>query len=270
MTEEPTPIGGNDPIDPDTDARVRALLADLSDPGPMPADVAARIEARLRDEAAVRDGAAPVATLDAHRTSRIRSNRLARLVLATAAAAALVIGSGTVLLGKGSGFESLVGGSTTSADSGATPAAPEGHGTETPADAAAPSSGESVRVTDSGASVSAATLPAHLAALTGGVGSGMESQSLPVPRQSADGPTTDTAEQFATKSLAPSYQSCLAAVAAGTVPEPTLALIDLVTWDNIPAAILVADTAGARTAYVVTRDCTAERPGLLHGPVPMP
>lgn len=89
------------PISPDEEARVRALLASVHTP-PMPADVAARLQQTIRDEAQARtasSGPPGVTPLDAARSRR----RLVPLLAAAAVTVGvLAVGLPVVLDGGGS------------------------------------------------------------------------------------------------------------------------------------------------------------------------
>jgi hypothetical protein len=96
---------------------VRRLLAELADPGPVPADVAARLDDRLAalvaERAAAADEQAPVSDLSA---ARDRRRRLRTALVAAASVAVVGIGIGTVaddLLPGGGSSESA-----TTADAG--------------------------------------------------------------------------------------------------------------------------------------------------------
>lgn len=97
----PTPPAGDpDELDP---TGVRELLAGLPDPGPMPADLVRRIEARLEVERAHRDGAAGTPGLSDHAdrvvdlaAERSRRRPARTLALVGAAAAGLVVTTATL------------------------------------------------------------------------------------------------------------------------------------------------------------------------------
>jgi hypothetical protein len=103
--------------DPGQD-RVRRLLAELADPGPLPADVAARLDDRLAALVAEREAAldAPAAEVADLSAARARRRRLRTGLVAAASVAVLAIGIGTVaddLLPSGGESQS-----TTAADAG--------------------------------------------------------------------------------------------------------------------------------------------------------
>ena len=47
-------------------------------------------------------------------------------------------------------------------------------------------------------------------------------------------------------------------------------LVDVSDVDGTPAAVLVVDDAGTRTAYAVERSCTTGSPALIAGPISLP
>lgn len=90
-----------DPVSPQDEARVRALLSGARETGPMPADVAARLESTLAGLAVERGGAATEPTpatgseASIHPLVRTRRHRVVAVLGAAAAVAVLALGVGT-------------------------------------------------------------------------------------------------------------------------------------------------------------------------------
>ena len=290
---------GDQPIEHDPTG-MRALLRALPDPGAMPIDLVARIQASLAAEAARTAGthaaaatpasAAAIASaprgealaassspvLSPTRTSpRNRTPRIASpgRWLAAAAAAGVVAVGGSALVQSGLlGFDASDTASSQSLNGASI--------------AAGAAEDDGVRLgQDETRSASSAT-------------SGRDgNQSLPgdsakrtvtVTMSNTAFTTADAAEQIRTY-LQTSWQPISAnapeSPGNGPIATPlgarscaeTLGLpltssltIDLATLDGSPAALIVAaDEGGARTAYLVGRACTTGAPKILAGPFPL-
>lgn len=264
---------GDDPIERDPTG-IRALLSSLPDPGPMPADLVARILASLEDERTAPSarvlpftGASPAgaaSTLDGSPrfgSSRARWVRSAgrgpgqrRAQWLGAAAAVVVVASvgGAALVNDrfGSWTATLAGGSGSSVSS---------------LDSAAMSAGSS----DAGGAGNRAGLEAapsvtvHFSnrAYARPALATDAAQLLAAPGQ----PVTPLAAE--SPGIGPIGTPIGARDCATTLGIPgTLPLVvDLGTFDGAPAAVLVSGAPGAATAYAVSRSCD-----LLAGPVVVP
>lgn len=98
MTDEPDEQ--LDPASPEDEARIRELLSGARATGPMPADVAARLDAALVDLAAERGLADPVPADNVIPITRTRRHRVVTVLGAAAAVAVFGLGVGAVLNGE--------------------------------------------------------------------------------------------------------------------------------------------------------------------------
>jgi hypothetical protein len=254
----------NAALDPEVDARVRALLADdTPDPGPMPRDVSDRIAAALADEARLRvvrgplpdAGEPPVADMAGSgrdvsgevgggigaRTGdsvmpleNRRGPRPWVAVAAVAAAAALMaVGASALHLTQRPSPAAVVAGITPTSISPSAPADPH----------------IQLSTTDYRAS----TFGAQARAL-------IDHPATPLSDLAAESP-----------SLGPiatpvGLASCLDALATG----PGAVNLDLATFEGRPAAIIVVTRDGTSTAYAVERSCAPGNVTALAGATPVP
>lgn len=244
--------------DDDDPTGMRDLLRSLSDSGPMPDDLVARITSALADEQQAR-------TVIPLRRPAPRWRAWPRY----AAAAAV---TGIALTGGGVALRMLTDGSMTSAASNA--------GVEAASQAAAASPGERTGGEAATSSGSAAAVPGPSVTKVAGA---------PLTR------VTMSERAYAVDALAESARDALSAndvslrdfaaesPAVGPIGTPRGArdcasalgiastaavLADLGTSAGMPVALVVATAPdGARTAYLVERDCRLGDPGLLAGPV---
>lgn len=257
---------------------VRALLAGLPDPGPMPDDLVARITAALAAEAGAsrpRAVPAPVAGAGAgagdareedevdhpfrvastpasvHRPARRRP--LARhLAVAAAVVGAVGVGGLALQVSQGGLLASFDASSAGSGDSGAASSVEEKDMSGGAAPQAVPEAGSAVVVVvTSGQGYSSAGLAQEAGALTSQPGSRLRELAAEAPSL---GP-------IATPIGA---RSC--ATALGISPTAGV-LVDLADVDGRPAAVLVATDDTGRTAWAVERSCTTGTTGLISGPV---
>ena len=255
---------------------MRALLAGLPDPGPMPDELVSRITAALAAEAdagqapagARPNGTEPPASPrpagegGAHVVPlRRRSSRLRHLGVAAAVMAVVGLGTYGVAVMQGGGVGSLdaVAGR---GDSGSdTPSgsmersgddSAEGQSGPGPAVrvAPAPGSGEVVVVmsgtnyTEEGLEVSARSVA--------------DADLAPLADLSAEAPTIGPI------GTPVGARSCADALG---IPGSAGLLVDLAELDGRPAAVIVALESSGRTAYVVERSCTTGTTGPISGPV---
>ncbi|HYN68097.1 MAG TPA: hypothetical protein VES93_14510 [Ornithinibacter sp.] len=247
---------------------MRALLASLPDPGPMPDDLVARISAALEAEAGRADGvdglfgrvgdsSHDLRAGDADLGTGGRVVPLRRRVqlrhLGVAAAVVGVLGLGGYLVGTlpGGVTASLSAGSADSAasdDSGAGSKAQEG----APLVAPEAGSGEVV-VVMSGADHAAARLAVTARELDDGT-------LDPIADLTSDSPA------FGPIATPTGARACADALG---IPSNAGILVDVAEVDGVSAAVLVVHAADGRTAWAVDRSCATGVPGLITGPVPL-
>lgn len=277
---------------------VRAILAALPDPGPMPADVIDRISASLAAEQQARPGTSetPVVDLAEHRSTGHR--RVGARLPSLALAASVVVLAGAVLLGVlaltgrfsiGS-LTTASGGDTASMDTAAAAereaagpteeySADDGAGAadgtadsspEGQDDAPAPTTPMSVAaapVFASDADLTVATIASHAAVLRARALDPQDNQLEGLPSASPVSSPTGAADCLST---------ILNADSAGIVSR--LVAIDFVDYDGAPAAMLLLrdvdpaprsgdGRAEPMTAYLVPADCGLTHPHTLTDPV---
>ena len=225
---------------------VSALLRREPDPGPMPADVLARLDAALAGAAATRtvaDGGdrRNVVPLAAHRPGplgRMAESRVTKVLVAAAAVVLIGGGSFAALHRNGSGGPS---GSSYSAASGGSAAAPQ----LAPGD---------VPVRASGTAYTSANIRTEvnrqLAASAGGTGGAVKAP------QAERGTSTLTTPA--------GLRACLSAIQAGTA-RPLL--VDLATYNGKPAAVIVladgSSGASSKQLWVVSPTCAPTKDGTM-------
>ncbi|MGB7818714.1 MAG: hypothetical protein WBL35_08260 [Ornithinibacter sp.] len=222
---------------------MRDLLAQLPEPGPMPADLVSRINASLAREAqsghvdvTARGG---VSALEPHRRSRRRWQ-----VLGLAAAVVGVIGLGGLALNTlPGGVEASLGIAGSADDSGAVA---DSGGADSQARA---ESSPGAMVVMTGHDYTAEDLG-------GGAGTLLTTDPGALPPVVGD--------DAGTLSTPVGARECADALG---VPEGALLMVDVATVDGTPGAVLVASSGGQHTAYAVRRSCSAASPGMLAGPV---
>lgn len=254
MTTRHTPPG---PPEPDEDPTgVRALLSSLPDPGPMPADLVARISASIAAEQSSRSAAdlAPVVPLRRRGVWRAAG---------IAAAAAVLIGVGGVAMITGNSpgdVSALFGGRDNHADTAASAESGAAKDSQSLTDSGAGAAprmsspvGE-VTVHHSGTAYTAAGFATQARSM-------LSTPGTPIPSLSAEAPSigpigTETG-----------IRTCLSALGADPSAVVTA---DLGTFDGIPAAVLVLTTDTGHTAYAVQRICSTGQAALLAGPTQLP
>ena len=245
---------------------IRALLSALPDPGPMPADLVARISASIAQEQSARDGGTVVPL-------RRRSWGWQHLGAAAAAAVVLAVGIPALLTGTGPGdvMTALAGNSSSDsaasgsaarvesndgaqADSGGSPAQPG----PTVAPRSQPTGPTDQRVKGSVGNV---TL---LATGTAYTTSGLATQAV------ALGTLVDTSsaakDQYATDGEA-GLRACLTALG---VQDWVPVRGDVATLDGAPAVIALVNRGATKAVYAVSPDCDAQHPSVLAGPLTLP
>lgn len=253
--DDPTPVE-HDPTG------MRDLLASLPDPGPMPDDLVARITAALAEESRAASGSP---TPDAGNVVPLRPRRGGLRHLGVAAAVVTAIGLGGVALTAwpGSLTAQLNASSGADAESGVAAGAAEsqdesGSADKGGADLSAPldpdDSTPQVVVTMSGIDHDSATL----------------GQSVRVLEAAAVAPITPlAAESPGIGPIATAIGARSCADALGVSPTAGL-VVDVSEVDGVPAAVLVVDDEGERTAYAVSRSCTPGSPAVIAGPISLP
>ena len=244
---------------------MRALLANLPEPGPMPDDLVARISAALAAEAQRDDGidqlwhlhddaataSGPGGAPDAGAQVVPLRRRLGLRHLGVAAAVVGVLGLGGFLVKSVPGDVvasfGTVGGSS---DSGAVAESDAGGQREQALVAPAAGSGEVVVVMS---------------------GVDHTSDRLDVTARALDDGTLDpiadlTAESPSLGPIATPIGARSCADALG-IPADAGILVDVAEVDGVSAAVLVVHSDQGRTAWAVDRYCTTGNTGLIRGPV---
>lgn len=223
---------------------VRRVLQSVPDPGPMPADVVARLESALAGATSAHPTApATVVPLD---STRRRSGALARLAESritkslVAAAAVGLIGVGGYAAINRNQQTSTAGGASASSAGDSQGGAPKAVQTL-----------QSVRAQESGTAYTKANVAAQVTLRL-------------TPEASGDAAGGGATFAARTQLLATTagLQGCLQALEASTaIPQ----LVDLATFDGKPAAILVLPRlGGGRELWVVSRTCAPGHDGTLY------
>ena len=245
---------------------MRAVLANLPEPGPMPDDLVARISAALTVEAQRGDGIDQLWNLD-HDHAAARSGRqdepdagaqvvplrrrlgLRHLLVAAAVVGVLGLGGFLVKSVPGDVVASFgtIGGSS---DAGVAADSAAGSGRESALVAPRAGSGDVVVVMS---------------------GVDHTSDRLDVTARELDDGTLDPIADLSAESpsLGPiatpiGARSCAAALG---IPADAGILVDVSEVDGVSAAVLVVHSDQGRTAWAVDRSCTTGNTGLIRGPV---
>jgi hypothetical protein len=226
---------------------VSGLLADAPDVGPVPDDVAERLDTAL---AAERRGTAAAVTV-----TPLAAPRPAFGMRVLQAAAVLVL----LLAGAGLAVTAIQGGGGERSTSEAGGVA---------ADAASPQSAAAFPVTASGRNWSQETLPEAVPQLVDG------SLAPPVPKDATAGDGSAAPEAGASRELAdnpvgrlaggPDLANCVTALGDGPV---TPLAVDLASWQGSPAAVVVLptpDDPSTVDAWVVDPDCAQADAKVLY------
>lgn len=231
---------------------IRALLGSLPDPGPMPEDLVARIQASIAAEHAARAD---------HTVVPLRPRRgwgWKQLGVAAAAVAALAIGI-PALAGSGPGslMASLTGGSAS--DSAAGSAASEAVTSAPPPGSAGIATGERAPGAVGPLTIVGTGTAYTAAALTEQVRASQERGSSPGKggASRAAGPADSQT----------GLRACLTTLGVEAW-MPVWA--DAGTYEGHDAVVAVVSSDTGRVAYAVSPRCDRTHPDLLTGPVPLP
>ncbi|TQM55135.1 hypothetical protein [Humibacillus xanthopallidus] len=262
-SDHPTPPGRPDepaaldiPLDPEVEARVRALLADAghgAGAAAMPSTVSDRITAALADEARLRVSRGPLAGpgdeadtggagADVVPLGSRRRQRPWVAVAAVAAAAAVVaVGASALHVTKRPSPAAVVAADT-----------PTG-ATTTTTTSASPAPVGNPHIQLSTTDYRASTFGTQARDL-------LDHPGTPLPDLAAESP-----------SLGPiatpvGLASCLDAIGAGAGAVS----LDLATFEGKPAAVIVVTRDGTSTAYAVERSCAPGTVTALAGATPVP
>lgn len=254
------------PDDLDDPTGMRALLGSLPDPGPMPADLVARITASLASEQQTRERDRTVVPLQP------RQHRWRRIALVAAAAAVVAVGVPALLTGNGPGDIAAL---LTRQDSGDSASS---------AKSAADSSGNSYSEASPTTGTRGSSVPGpsagdgtFAAALAGGIyasGTAYTTASLTSQLHAfAASPGTPVQPNKAGEARALG----LIATSAGLLPclrtlgvaAGDRVIADVATYNGAPAVVIVVSHPSGRQGYVLSRDCATTPTTPLAGPVPL-
>lgn len=243
--------GPEPPLEPAAEAHVRALLAAAPDPGPMPAELAGRIETVLADEARLRVDPAPARATDPDQAvlvPLVRRHQRPRPLLAVAAVAAaaavVVVGASSLRLAQRPDVTALLGGSSS----------PVPTASATPDHADAPGDDPALHIQLSETAYDAANLPRLAREL-------LASPGAPIGDLAAESPYIGP---IATEI---GMTACLDALGIPT-KEPVHA--DLAFFEGAPAVVIVASSTDGDTAWVVRRSCMRGDAAVIRGATPVP
>jgi hypothetical protein len=251
-------VGKGDPEHDPTG--IRDLLSALPDPGPMPADLVARITASIAAEQSAREDPTVVP---------LRTRRWGWQHVGVAAAAAAVLGIGlpAVLTGTGPGdvMASFSGGR--SADSGAAASLESAAGGTGSGDAA----GEAPRTpqaTGGDQRASGSTGQVALGASgTAYTAAGLAMQARALLTTSQDSAAGAPKARRGAADTDSGLRACLTAIGVEAwMPVRG----DLGTLDGAPAVIALVSSDTGQTVYAVAPTCDAAHPAVLAGPLRLP
>ena len=247
---------GDDPTERDPTG-IRAILSSLPDPGPMPADLVARITASLEQERAAGNvvpfGAARTPAEETRESwshaDRRPAHRRVQWLAAAAAVAVLASLGGTALVNDRFGSWTAMFSGSRSAGSTAMAAASTSSAGDAKAAAGGLAPGSAVLVYFSNHRYAASTLGKDAAGLLLRPGPELAPLAAESPSIGPIGTPLGA-------------RDCATSVG---VPAELPLRADLGTYDGQPAVVLVSGATGAASAYVVSRSCV-----LLAGPVVVP
>ena len=251
MSGESEESTGDEVLSP-REERVRELLRGARDPGPMPEDVVARLDAAL---AAARTET-PVASLAARR----RPSRLPRLLAAAAGIA--VLGGGGYWLAQspmtsGGAASSAAGGASAATAESVPPSAPVLLSGRDYTDAAAVEDLAEVTLDPD------ATADRSAPDATPGLGTDAGGRTTLMAPQSTPSATSDPAQR-------PAAERALACTKSLGVDPGSVLAVEIATWRAVPAALVVHRTDDGAEVVVVSLDCRPGDPAYSRVDVPLP
>jgi hypothetical protein len=251
---------------------MRALLASLPEPGPMPDDLVARISAALAVEAQRGDGIDQLWSLDEHdeaaragdpddndaadagaQVMPLRRRRGWLRYVAVAAAVLGVLSLGGFLVKSLPGDVMAAFGTTSGSADSAAGAQDSAAGSDALAFVAPQAGSGEVVVVMSGVDHAADRLDVTAGELDNGT-------LDPIAELSAESPSLGP--------IATPIGARACATALG-IPADAGILVDISEVDGVSAAVLVVHSDEGRTAWAVDRSCTTGNTGLIRGPVPL-
>jgi hypothetical protein len=234
------------PDDHDDPTGIRALLGGLPNPGPMPPDLVARINASIAAEQSARSGQSVNPFADPTVVPLRRRPRWQRFGLAAAVAAVAAIGLPALLSSTGSSWMASLTTHSSSAGSAGSVADSAAGAPVSPKAAAPP-----VTIYASGTAYTSGAFATEVQRF-------LDHPGTPLAPLTAESPHLGPAAT--PLGLAP----CVAAL--GLDPAARLQA-DLGTFDGAPAVMIVVGTDTGQMAYAVGRGCTAGATTVLAGPV---
>ncbi|WP_406832751.1 hypothetical protein ABEG17_07970 [Pedococcus sp. KACC 23699] len=265
MSTPPVPPGR--PEDLDDPTGVRALLAGLGDPGPMPADLVDRINASIAAEQQARSAGRSSSghpSADPRGTVVPLRRRLPswpKVGLAAAAVAAVAVAV-PALAGTGPGelLASLSGTGSSSASSAAGSAAkasPDAAaGRKDAGEHSMSSSAATVTLQATGTAYTSSALRTQARTVLAGAVKDHATPSSALRGSSAGAATADAA----------GLRECLTALGVAASMPLTA---DVATYDGRPAVVVVVGGDTRQSVYAVAPDCDADHPAVMAGPVPL-
>jgi hypothetical protein len=251
--------------DLDDPTGMRALLGSLPEPGPMPADLVARITASLASEQQNRESNRTVVPLHP------RQHRWRRAALVAAAAAVVAVGVPALLTGSGPGDIAALltrqdSGDSASSAKSASDSGGSAYSESSPTTGTRGSSvpGPSVADGASAAALTAGIYASGTAYTTASLASQLQAfaarPGTPVQPKAAEEPALGLVATSA--GLLP----CLRTLGVASGDRVTA---DVATYNGAPAVVIVVSRPSGRQGYVLSRDCATTPSTPLAGPVPL-
>lgn len=233
---------------------VRALLAALPAPGPMPDDLVARITASIAAEQAARAGAT-VVPLESRRPPRWQ-----RLGLAAAAAAIAVVALPALLSSGPTSWLASLSASHQGSESSEGSAASLRAAPVVPSSTATIPGGGSVAGTVAAPRIYASGTAYRRGAFAQQVRAFLSHPGTPLAPLAAESPAIGPAGT--PRGLAP----CLAMLRLDPAAQVSA---DVASFDGQPAVVVVVHAGTTQIAYAVDRRCTTGAGAVLTGPLPL-